>query len=289
MHRSSHYIKTQSLSFHCNKQELGTELYEHSSSFFYEQLMPKFEHLFDSLVPQDQYINIDRLEIEISIDERNWNSGSCCQLILEEISSRLKQDIGSGQRIEHFKTLEERKEEKDFKWEGALKIYLQDGYLPWNMDSIVLKSQLKSLNESSLIALLSTNWLKEIVFRSSFALKRLLQLIELEKLSELKGNFAIRKRNWKVFEDHFFHAFENIYTKEIPPQKWSMWEFSYLLGREASDLFPELIDELSLRKDKQFWHELANLEESSSPLARNLARDWQDAITSCYKYSDNSG
>ena len=84
-----HFIRTQILDVLISRSAEAFHLQHALSSFFYRSILPELEILFDRLVPGQEVIKLDRLEIDLGdITEEEIEKKALPSRIREILSSR---------------------------------------------------------------------------------------------------------------------------------------------------------------------------------------------------------
>lgn len=130
------------------------------AEMFYEQLQPRMEVLFDEICGENNYLKIDKLEIDCGVlDLKNWE-----QQFTEQTILKLKDElIQVNKRNINQEKIEETAAEEAFFF------FLENGFMPWNkrFDSLAELEQLLRINEKMI------DQLKKLIAQKSKTAERL--------------------------------------------------------------------------------------------------------------------
>ncbi|MFA5326308.1 MAG: contractile injection system tape measure protein [Prolixibacteraceae bacterium] len=202
MKGSVNTIRNQTLLFNYNGRADGFALQKEVSDWCNFTLIPEIERQLEFIDPGENYLTIDKLEIEATVDSNDWK-----QKINDELIFSLKQ------RLSDYKpTLSEIKEEiatKKAKLDELILFYFENGYLPW-WGKALLDEDFKTVFR---------NWIVDDlpVGRAEFISERLEQIVS--------KNVVKRIIN-QVPQKLFFQFLRNIYrqSSEILSQFESFFE-----------------------------------------------------------------
>jgi hypothetical protein len=121
---SKNIIRKQTLHFQYNGNADGFALQKEVSDWCNFNLIPEIEQQLDMFSQNDNYLSIDKLEIEAKVDSENWK-----QKIRDELIYELKQKI--SRYIPQLPDIKKTKVGRDAKLDKLIIFYLKTGYLPW--------------------------------------------------------------------------------------------------------------------------------------------------------------
>ncbi len=187
---ASHTIRKQTVQFQYNGNADGFALQKEVSDWCNFTLIPEIEMQLDSLVPGDDFVTIDKIEIEATVNKSDWQ-----QKIREELISSLKQ------KLTEYKP--KQKEEAGFsgvtkagKLDELILYYFENGYLPWWG---------KALITDDFDALLQ-NWIREDMSSVRTDYIR-------EQLGQISSKNVIERIRNQVPQNLYFQFLKNIYRE----------------------------------------------------------------------------
>ncbi len=202
MKGSLNTIRKQTLLFNYNGKADGFALQKEVSDWCNFTLIPEIERQLDFINLGENYLEIDKLEIEASVDSTDWQ-----QKINDELIFSLKQKLS-----DYKPTLSEITEEiatKKAKLDDLILFYFENGYMPW-WGKALLDDDFKTVFR---------NWILEdlSVGRAEFI------QVQLERI--ISKNVVERIIN-QVPQKLFFRFLRNIYRRssEILSQFESFFE-----------------------------------------------------------------
>ncbi len=212
MKDSLNTIRKQTLLFNYNGKADGFTLQKEVSDWCNFTLIPEIERQLEFVNLGENYLKIDKLEIEATVDSNDWK-----QKINDELIFSLKQKLS-----DYKPTLSEIKEEittKKAKLDDLILFYFENGYLPW-WGKALLDEDFKTVFR---------NWIMEDLpdVRAEFISMRLEQIVS--------KNIIERIIN-QVPPKLFFQFLENIYRKSS--QIFSQFE-SFFEEIILNDISPE--------------------------------------------------
>jgi hypothetical protein len=193
MEDQTHFIQKQKLDFDFPSEEKATTWKKNTHAFYFDEILPLLNNLFNKYIPGDQLYSLDRLEIDLGkIYHREVN-----EAILKKLDSKLNEIILVNDKspdlpleFSKSKSLESKvvgvvvKEQKE-KILDVLYTFLDYGILQWNSNI----AKIEQLEEA------------------------LVNQIGIEKLIHLD---AFKKRmNLPFIRRRFFYQFSTPFTKQI--------------------------------------------------------------------------
>src|SRR5688572_25890567 len=124
-----HVIRTQVFEVVTNKQDDAFELQQRMSELFYSVILPVIEKTFDELAPGQEYIYLDKIEIDLGRMRPADLEGKTWEVEFREIFNRLFRD--------QLNITKEKKIGLPVSYSIAQQwiYYMKKGYLPWNATS----------------------------------------------------------------------------------------------------------------------------------------------------------
>lgn len=117
-------IRKQTLHFEYNGNEDGFALQKEVSDWCNFNLIPEIEQQLDEFRLGDNYLRIDKLEIDAEVDSKDWK-----QKIKDELLFELKQKLDSFKQA--VSEIKKKSETRLAKLDTLIIFYLKNGYLPW--------------------------------------------------------------------------------------------------------------------------------------------------------------
>ena len=192
---ASHTIRKQTVQFQYNGNADGFALQKEVSDWCNFILIPEIEMQLDSLDLGDNFVTIDKLEIEATANKNDWQ-----QKIREELISSLKQ------KLTEYKP--KQKEEVGFsgvtkagKLDELILYYFENGYLPWWG---------KALITDDFDAVLQ-NWIRDEMssVRTNYIREQLGQIIS-KNVIERIINHVPQKLYFRFLKNIYRESFENL-------------------------------------------------------------------------------
>lgn len=186
---SQNIIRKQTLEFHFNGKTDGFALQKEVSDWCNFILIPEIEQQLEEFGQTENYLYIDKLEIEAAVNSNDWK-----QKIRDELIFELKEKLGD------FKPISSEKKDlatsKSEKLDELIIFYFKTGYLPW-WGNVLLEGDFKTIFR---------NWItKEISRERAELIRGQLELIVSQKVVERIVNQAQ--------QELFFEFLENIYRE----------------------------------------------------------------------------
>ncbi|MGC4235150.1 MAG: contractile injection system tape measure protein [Niabella sp.] len=128
---STHIIGKNSISFQYNGSGDSLALQQAMNRWVEQQWVPGLEQELDKYSAETDTISIDRLEVEINIQQQDDWLEKLLPALLNEVRSKLKQYTGSGE-INDDETSVSKKDTWS-RFTGILSLFLITGTLPWNV------------------------------------------------------------------------------------------------------------------------------------------------------------
>lgn len=192
MTSSPHTIRKQTVQFQYNGNADGFALQKEVSDWCNFTLIPEIEQQLDLLDLGDNFITIDKLEIEATANKNDWQ-----QKIRDELISSLKQKL-----IDYKPKFTEEARRKSVtkarKLDELILYYFENGYLPW-WGKTLIADDFKTILQ---------NWITEEMSpsRADFVCKELEQ-----KASKTPIERIVNQIPQKLF----FQLLKNIYKHEV--------------------------------------------------------------------------
>lgn len=121
-----HIIKRQILEFGVDKKQNPFHIQNHVSQYFWKQVVPALEKVFDELCPENQIIQFDKMVIDLGeLDQESILSGKDMPGLFNKVLLQVKAAIISQQA----KTTGKPVNAAAAQW----LYYMQHGYLNWNV------------------------------------------------------------------------------------------------------------------------------------------------------------
>lgn len=123
-----HVIKKQVIELKLNKGLNGFHMQHQVSEYYWKQIVPLLENVFDAYSNDNEVIQFDKLEIDLGVisetelEKSKWNES-----FLNKIKERIKESIIAYSVKERFT-----KEQKTISVYHQWIFYMQHGYLHWN-------------------------------------------------------------------------------------------------------------------------------------------------------------
>ena len=183
-------IRKQKLQFQYNGKADGFALQKEVSDWCTASLIPEIEQQLDLFNLDDQYISIDKLEIDATVDKKDWQ-----QKIRNELQLNLKL------QLQKYKPLAAEKGIKAVavlrKLDELILFYFEKGYLPWWSKTV--------MEDNFEVMLL--NWVHEVKTDSrKEGIRELLQRIISKTVVERIVNLLSLQ--------HLFQLLKNLYQQE---------------------------------------------------------------------------
>jgi hypothetical protein len=191
MTSSLHTIRKQTLQFQYNGNADGFALQKEVSDWCNFTLIPEIEHQLDSLDLGENFVTIDKLEIEASADKNDWQ-----QKIRDELIFSLKRKLSSFE-TKFTKKNGDKTINRARKLDELVLFYFENGYLPWWG---------KALIEDNFETVLQ-NWITEEMSpsRAYFIVNELKQKASKTLIERILNQVPL---------ELFFQFLKNIYNKE---------------------------------------------------------------------------
>ncbi|MBW8331731.1 MAG: hypothetical protein K0M40_06915 [Prolixibacteraceae bacterium] len=189
---SLHTIRKQVVQFQYNGNADGFALQKEVSDWCNFTLIPEIEQQLDLLELGDNFVTIDKLEIEATANKNDWQ-----QKIRDELISSLKQKLSN-----YKPSLKEAGKVKSISKSGKLDelmlFYFEFGYLPWWGKAMITDDFETVLRE----------WITEEIssLRAKSISERLKQQISRSQIERILN---------QVPKELFFQLLKNIYKQEI--------------------------------------------------------------------------
>jgi hypothetical protein len=187
---SKNIIRKQTLHFQYNGNADGFALQKDVSDWCNFNLIPEIEQQLEEFSQNDNYLSIDKLEINAEVDSKNWK-----QKIRDELIYELKQKISRYKP--ELPDIKKTTEGRDAKLDKLIIFYLKTGYLPW-WGRAFLVSDFKTVFR---------NWVTEEKFanRIEFIRKELEQIVSQKVVARIVN---------KVPDKLFFQFLKHIYDEQ---------------------------------------------------------------------------
>ncbi len=121
--KSLHIIQQQEVEIHFDNLDDAIGIQNRMADLFYEKLQPAMDNLFDELVGKNDFLKLDKLEIDCGIlSDKNWEAEW-----VEHSIRKLRQELISVQDKESAIY-------SDYSMQAteSLLFFLENGYFPWN-------------------------------------------------------------------------------------------------------------------------------------------------------------
>ena len=186
---SQNIIRKQTLEFHFNGKADGFVLQKEVSDWCNFTLIPEIEQQLEVFGTTEDFLRIDKLEIEAAVNSNDWK-----QKIRDELIFDLKE------KLSDFKPISSEKKEiakiKSAKLDELIIFYFKTGYLPW-WGNVLLEGDFKTVFR---------NWITlEISLERAEFIRGQLEQIVSQKVVERIVN--------QVQEELFFQFLKNIYRE----------------------------------------------------------------------------
>lgn len=196
------------------------------------ELIPEIEKLFDSIIPEDKFIRLENLEIDVgTISSENWKE-DLVENVIREISEKIEmmpdENFANDDQTNPFVNEEENNQNIFF-------FFLENGSLPW-YSGIKSRDEFNSLIGELLKAGDERYWnkLKEHLKKKKKSLNRFIFQLdesELKRFSRKMFSEKDQDRTLKIFQSVFnFINLSNELSKEILYRNW----FEVLLNKKYS-------------------------------------------------------
>ena len=139
-------IRRQTVNFHYNGNTDGFALQKDVSEWCKLTLIPEIEQQLEFFNFSDNYITIDKLEIDAAVDKKDWQ-----QRIRNELISNLNQQLRNYKPADSKGEADQKNENRSNRLDELILFYFEKGYLPWWS-----KSFIENTFETVLL-----NWLEE--------------------------------------------------------------------------------------------------------------------------------
>jgi hypothetical protein len=216
MNSSVHTIRKQTLQFQYNGNADGFALQKEVSDWCNFTLIPEIEQQLDSLDPGENFVTIDKLEIEATVDSNDWK-----QKIRDELILSLKQKLS-----DYKPRFEEETSNKGVsrarKLDELILYYFENGYLPW-WGKAMITDDFETVLQ---------NWSREELSPS-----RAKSIIE--RLKQTASKNQIERILNQVPHEQFFQLLKNIYKEAFE-----------ILGQLESFFKKVILDNISHEKEK---------------------------------------
>lgn len=124
---NQHIIRKQTLNLACKGKQDGFVLQKEITDWYYNDLFPELQTIVDELAPDNIYIQLEKINVNVSIKKTAEWKHFLRKQVMEEITVQLRKKINYSPEITgNFPALDP--EQHFFK---LLKYYLQYGFLPW--------------------------------------------------------------------------------------------------------------------------------------------------------------
>ena len=191
MNRQLHTIRKQTLQFQYNGNADGFALQKEVGDWCNFNLIPEIEQQLDLLDLDDNYITIDKLEIEATANKNNWQ-----QKIRDELIYSLKRKLSS------FETKFAEKDSnktvtRTRKLDELILYYFENGYLPW-WGNVMITDNFETVLQS---------WIRNEMSqtRADFIRRELKKIVSKPLLDRIIN---------QVPQELFFQFLKNIYKQE---------------------------------------------------------------------------
>jgi len=192
MNRQLHTIRKQTLQFQYNGNADGFALQKEVDDWCNFNLIPEIEQQLDLLDLDDNYITIDKLEIEATANKNDWQ-----QKIRDELIYSLKRKLSS------FETKFAEKDSnktvtRTRKLDELILYYFENGYLPW-WGNVLITDNFETVLQS---------WIREEMSQS-----RAVSISE--KLKQTTSENQIERIVNLIPSELFFQLLKNIYQQDL--------------------------------------------------------------------------
>jgi len=210
---NQHIIHQVNLEVFSNSEQRAFRLKNELDSFLKEDFLPDIEHLFDAIIPNNQIIRYDSIDLEINLNT-NESLEIARELLIEQLRAKVQFSVPEyslqlpAPGIIDGSTKSENNHEKPFvsepisDEEDALLYFLETGQLPWFFDPMEFTTSIESKSISILIQnKVFIQKLKSVFITNPNSLERFVQQMNLkiavELISHLANNHAIDKKKIK--------------------------------------------------------------------------------------------
>ena len=192
MLKSVNTIRNQSLHFQYNGKADGFALQKEVSDWCRFTLIPEIEEKLEPFALADNYITIDKLVIDATVDKKDWQ-----QKLRNELISSLNRKLSSFKPVYKKPETGQKNEPLFYKLDELILFYFEKGYLPWWSKAVI---------DDNFDTILF-NWITEDKSQS-----RASHIIF--KLQQISSRPVIQRILNQVPDRIFFTFLKNIFKKE---------------------------------------------------------------------------
>lgn len=247
-------VQKQKINFHYKGRTDGFAIQKEITDWYYQQLFPELQSMMDDTAPDNLYIKIDKLELDIFVKGTGDWKKTLRKQVLEDLGKKIRVELQKSSS-----TIQDNFESPVSNFLKLLTYYLQNGFLPW-WSSINTKNEFdKTLDEW----LLSDDSRKHVA-----SLKGI--------LSEHDVVFRIARFNEKIFFRFINHlSVSDSFVQELQQIKQDAYVISEFLMPEKKEGVNMLLNKVILENLAEAVCDLGSI---ASTFANFLKLEFTDEL-----------